>query len=461
MSIDYGIEWAYGEFRIARLKNGKVVESWKSPTPVTDLASLNEAMYEAAYHVDISRGGSVAIAYEDDLHTHEFLEVPPISNKDLTKFLIRRVEQDKPFQEKAAWRHHPVAKGTNVDGVILHLMPKYIVDAVMRICEEFYLMPKLLVPLTEIMSEYVPQLGVDHEEAVLMIALFDDRTQMLVSSGCGEILFVRELSYPWSPENSERLSVDINRTIGYTKQRIEGDLNNGWMMGENAEAARDDLLGRIDVELSYDEVAAQAEFWMTEVAALPQGLSSNFIPALARRSITGKTFLRAAVMMSGVTLFSALAISSSVELTLFQNQFEQGSVDDRLDDVRANLVLAQSDADFMKLEVAKLDILNVDSFNLPAIFLSHLGDLLPPELTLTAAEIAEEDGIWKIRLAGVSSVSLANSAEPLDKLEAALAHEPWNTEITESWTSSWMKQLESGSATQNGQIGFELRGQFR
>ena len=461
MSIDYGIEWAYGEFRIARLKQGQVVESWKSPIPVTDLASLNEAMYEAAYHVDISRGGTVAIAYEDDLHTHEFLEVPPLSSKDLNKFLVRRVEQDKPFKDEAAWRHHPVAKGTNVDGVILHLMPKYIVDAVIRICEEFYLMPKLLVPLTEIMSEYVPKLDNDPEEAVLMIALFDDRTQMLASSGCGEILFVRELSYPWTPDNSERLCVDINRTIGYTKQRIEGELTGAWMIGENAQAATRDLTNRIDVPLTYDEVAAQAEFWMTQVAELPQGLSSNFIPALARKSITGKTFLRAAVMMSGISILSALAFSGSIEYILIKNNVDQLALSRNISALETDLARIQSNADFMKLESAKLDYLMVDSFNLPAIFLSHLGDILPAELTLTAAEITDQDGSWDVQLVGTSSVPLAEAAKPLERLERTLESAPWNTQITQSWESSWMKQLETGSATQAGEIGFEIRGQFR
>lgn len=461
MSIDYGIEWAYGEFRIARLKHGQVVESWKSPTPVTDLPSLNEAMYEAAYHVDISRGGSVAIAYEDDLHTHEFLEVPPLSHKDLDKFLIRRVVQDKPFEDEAAWRHHPVAKGTNVDGVILHLMPKYIVDAVMRICEEFYLKPKLLVPLTEIMSEYVPKLGKDDDEALLMIALFDDRTQMLISSGCGEILFVRELSYPWSPETSSRLSTDINRTIGYSKQRIEGELNQAYMIGENAKLAKEDLESRIDVELIYNELAAKAEFWMIQVAGLPQGLSSNFIPALARQSITGKTFLRAAVMMSGVTVLSAILLCGSIEYVLFKSGLDSASLSKDVLELEENLERMQTKVDFMKLESAKLDILNVDSFNLPAIFLSHLSELLPPELVLTKVEVTDQDGTWDIQLNGLSSVALSDSAPALAQLEKSLTGEPWNTQITQSWETSWMKQLNAGSATQENQIGFEIKGQFR
>ena len=461
MSIDYGIEWAYGEFRLARLRGGKVTQSWKSPTPVTDLASLNEAMYEAAYHVDISRGGSVAIAYEDDLHTHEFLEIPPLSNKDLNKFLSRRVEQDKPFEDEASWRHHPVSKGSNVDGVILHLMPKYIVEAVMRICQDYYLMPKLLVPLTEVMSEYVPKLGIDHDEAVLMIALFDDRTQMLVSSGCGEILFVRELSYPWSHENSERLATDVNRTIGYSKQRIEGDINKGWMIGENAEAATADLVGKIDVELSFDEVAAEAEFWMTQVAALPQALSSNFIPLLARRSITGKTFLRTAVMISGIAFISALTLSGIVEYIIYKSGLDDRELVAQIVNLESDLVDAQSELDVLMLESAKLDILNVDSFNLPAIFLSHLGDLVPAEITLTSVSIVQKQDAWEIDISGNSSTSLASAAEPLSRLEAALSAEPWNTEITESWQDSWMNQFESGAATKTGTIGFELTGAFR
>ncbi|MEL7537087.1 MAG: hypothetical protein AAFM91_08545 [Pseudomonadota bacterium] len=461
MSIDYGIEWAYGEFRISRLRGNEVVESWKSPRPVTDLTSLSEAMYEAAHHVDISRGGSVAIAYEDDLHTHEFLEVPPLSSKDLNRYLERHVEQHKPFAGDAAWRAHPVSRGKQHAGVLLHLMPKYIVDAVMRICEDFYLMPKLLVPLTEIMSEYVPKLDADPNHALLLIALFDDRTQMLLSSANGEILFVRELSYPWRPDTVERLTVDINRTVGYAKQRIGGDVTQAWLIGENVDTAKREMVGQIEVELGTDPIAAEPEFWMRQVAALPQNLPSNFIPVLARRSITSKTFMRAAVMMSAITVFTAVTFAGTVEWTMWHNDTDRQQLQHDISDLNDEFLHLTSEVELMNIEKTKLDILNIDAFNLPAIFLSHLSDLVPEGLVLTKAEVIRGEHSWDIVLQGKSVVSLGEVAPLLAEFQRRLAGEPWNTRIVVSWEKAWMAQLQQGLASQSGDVGFEIRGQFQ
>ena len=461
MSIDYAIEWAYGEFRIARLRGKVVAESWKSPRPVTDLKSLSEAMYEAAHHVDISRGGSVAIAYEDDLHTHEFLEVPPLTSKDLKTYLGRHVEQNKPFEGEAAWRAHRVSRGKQHAGVLLHLMPKYIVDAVMRICEDFYLAPKLLVPLTEIMSEYVPKLDTDPGHALLLIALFDDRTQMLLSSASGEILFVRELSYPWRADTVDRLTVDINRTIGYARQRIGGDVTQAWLIGEHVDQAKQDMVGHLEVDIASDPVAAEPEFWMRQVAGLPQNLASNFIPTLARRSITSKTFMRAAVLMSAITVTLSAGFAASVEWIINRHAPDQTQLHHDISDLNDELLHLTSEVELMNIEKTKLDILNIDAFNLPAIFLSHLSDLVPEGLVLTKAEVVRSPQSWDIVLSGKSVVSLAEVAPLLAEFERRLTGEPWNTRIVVSWEKAWMAQLRQGLASQSGDVGFEIRGQFR
>ena len=460
MSIDYGIEWAYGEFRIAKFGAGDIHSSWKAPYPVTDLASLSAAMREAAHHVDISRGGSVAIAYEDDLHTHEFLEIPVMSKRDLKKFLERRVEQDKPFDGPAEWRAHPVRRN-GVNGVLLHLMPKEILDAVLRICEEFYLLPKLLVPLTEIMSEFVPSLETESGKALLLIALFDDRTQMLVSSGDGEILFVRELSYAWTPESSGRLVIDINRTIGYARQRIGGAISQAWVLGERAEQASAMLDDQIDATIQYDERAIAPEFWMQQVAALPQNLVSNFVSLMARRSVSTKTLVRGGIMMAAVTALAAIVTAVVIEVTIFSHLSDIQATNTRIEERREQLDALKAQAELLSIEASKLDLLNVDAFNLPALFLSHLGEMVPPGLILTEVTVTHGNRNWDVVLRGRSMVALDELAPLLAQLQARITAEPWHAVVTQSWETAWLEQLRGGQAVQVGDAGFEIRGQLR
>ena len=462
MNIDYGIEWAYGEFRIARLKGGKVVESWKSPQPVTDLFSLNSAMQEACHHIDITRGGSVAIAYEDDLHTHEFLELPPMSAKDLRRYIARHVDNDKPFDAPASFRYHPVAHGENrQDGVLLHLMPGYIVDAVIRICEDFYLTPKLLVPLTEIMSEYVRSKGRTDDQSLLLIALFDDRTQMVISSARGDILFVRELSYPWNASNEQRLATDINRTVGYARQRIGTRIGGAWLIGELATAARDSLESLIETSLDLDAETAAPEFWMTEVAALPLRLESNFIPTLARSSFSFRTFMRTAIAMCAATWLGALGFFLTVEYNISQHLRDRRDVAEDIARMQDRLARKNAEIDAMQNQKNTLDLLNVDAFNFPALFLSHLGDIVPDGLVLVEAEVTRIEDGWNIALAGQSQLSLPQIAPQLMTLQGNLTGDPWHARITTSWEDTWMQQLDGGSAVADGDIGFEIRGRFQ
>jgi hypothetical protein len=462
VSIDYGIEWAYGEFRIARLKGKTVVESWKSPRPVTDLDSLSAAMREACDHLDISRGGSVAIAYEDDLHKHEFLEVPPLSRSDMRKFVARHVDNNKPFDDPATFRYHSISRGDKKqDGVLLHLMPRYVVDAVIRICEDFYLTPKLMVPLTEIMSEYVRSMHSDDDQSLLLIALFDDRTQMVISSASGDILFVRELTYPWSEATEQRLVTDINRTIGFAKQRIGTRIGGAWLIGELATSAKASLCTQIETSLDQDAATKVPEFWMTQVAALPLRLESNFVPTLARSSISYKTFMRTAVAMVGVTAVGAVAFAATVEYTIVNHLNDQAQIERDIETMRTELARKNAQIESMQNQKSTLDLLNVDAFNLPALFLSHLGDLVPPDLVLTKAAVTRSGEGWDISLQGRTTLSLQRVAPELATLQFNLTDDPWHAIITRSWEETWIRQLDAGSATSDGEIGFEIEGRFQ
>ncbi|MEL7022138.1 MAG: hypothetical protein AAGL69_00135 [Pseudomonadota bacterium] len=460
MSIEFAIEWAYGEFRIARMRGPEVLQSWKSPTSVNDLNDLSAALAAAADVVELGRGGSVAIAYEDDLHTHEFLELPPMSRRDRVRYLQRYVDNNKPFDGAAEWRAHPV-KRNRVNGVLLHLMPKYICDGLMRVCAEFYLVPKIFVPLTEIMSRFVPSLEREEDNAILLLALFDNRTQMLISDDNGEILFVRELSYPWTAETNGRLVLDINRTIGYSKQRIGGMISEAWILGPNAAEVSDALTDRIDAKVQYNAAAAKPAFWMQQVVSLPVSLHSNFVSLLARGSISGKTVVRAGLLVTSILLLAAFGVGATVEYAIWRHQPDVASLTTQIEERRQEIQLLQMDVARMDAEAKKLDILNLNAFNLPGLFLSRLWEIVPSGLIVTEVRIAKTGEFWSVDLEGRSNETLGAIAPLLVKLETNLSSAPWNAEIVQSWETAWMQQLEQGLAANGSEVGFLVRGQLQ
>ena len=457
----YAISWIYGEFRIARLKQGNVVESWLAPYAVHDLASLSRAMADCATQVDLGRGGDVAIAYEDDLHTHEFFNVPSMARKDLEKLLQRKVEQNKPFRDEAAWCYHEARHSEQEEGILLHLLPQRIVDAVIRICQEFYLTPKRMVPLTEIVSETITRYGVADDNMAAVVALFEHRTEIVVTLGNGETLFVRELSYASGDDNHQRLATDINRTIQYCKQQFGRPVEDVWLLGQTAEHAWRQMHRSLPVRVFADENSLDPLYWALEVAALPDRLSANFIPLLARKKINRALFARLALWAAPVTATAALTLAVMIELDVQQAaasrdalQAEQAGLQQRISSLQS--LISRRDQ-----SMQKLSLLQADNRNLPALFVSHLGDLLPPGLTLLHSTIRRDQGEWEIRLQGESRQSLQQMVSVLQDFENRLQQPPWNITISQGWKQGWYRQLQSGGATLATAPDFELRGWLR
>ncbi len=457
----FGIEWIYGEFLISRFAGGRVVERWQAPYAVSDLKSLGQAMHDASEHIDLPRGGDVAIAYEDDLHTHEFLEGPPLRKRDLEKHLALRVEQGKTFEGPAAWCYHPAKPGDKMDGVLLHLMPREVVEAVIRICGEYYLTPKRLVPLTEIISEHVPKLEAEAQEVLLLIAVFAERVQLVVAYGDGAVLFVRELQYSWQNDNIDRLVLDINRTIGYVKQRISLRPDRAWIMGEHAERVVDAFQRDLDCQVEVDRGSTGADFWMEEVADLPQRLDSNFVPRLARRAVSRKSLMRAAVL-TGFSLFGAAALLGGlVQWLVATRALDAEKIGADIAGLEQDILQMEEELRVFDVEQLRLNQLTADAFNLPALFLSHLGDIVPDGLVLLHANVIREEHHWRLELAGTSSLPFDLAPAEFALLESRLTAAPWNAEVTESWRDTWMEQLKSGGAANDGAVGFRITGRLR
>ena len=454
----YAISWVYGEFRMVQMHKGEPDQRWTADFPVNDLTSLARAMTCASEYIDLTHGGELAIAYEDDLHTHKFFEVPNISKKDLEKLLQRKVENNKLFEEKAAWCYHEAKHGDDEEGILLHLLPKEIVDTTVRICQEFYLTPRRLVPLTEVISEYVLTFEPDPQDVLIIVALFTERTEIVITLGSGEVLFVRELPYAGKGDELPRLITDINRTIRYSRQRFGSNVNDTWLLGEQADEIHANIESEIEAEIRYDETSLDPIFWAMEVANLTGQLSANFIPMLARRRINKTLLLRASVWLFGVTLLAAIGIGASVEYAVAQQSINENRILASIETSKSEIEHIENLIDSANRRKQKLQLLQADAQNLPALFVSYLGDITPEGLTLTHSEVGLQNETWKISLKGVSHVPLSDSALVLSDLESSLSGDPWNITIVKNWKTSWYEQLSSGGAASGGQVGFEITG---
>ena len=456
--FQFSISWIYGEFRIARMQQGFTLERWTAPFPVHDLQSLNQALLGASEHMDLSRGGDLTITYEDDLHTHSFFDVPNMSKKDLEKSLLRKVEQNKPFKEKAAWCYHEAKHNEDEEGILLHIMPQHIVDAIVRLCQEFYLTPRQLVPLTEVVSSVTQTYKADDKDILVIAALFNERTEILVTVGDGEVLFVRELPYSGFEEDPQRLITDINRTIRYAKQKYRKAVNDIWLIGENTEQIIEVIDPQIEGNLHFDANGLDPFYWVGEVAKLKGQLSANFIPLLAQKQINRTLFYRAALVALPIIALAAVATVTTVEYALAKQSAETEHIFVEIDQLTNEINRIENLIFRGEQSQQKLELLQGSAHNLPALFVNHLGDIVPAGITLTSVGVRNIDNEWRIEMQGKSDFGLNQTAKVLREFENKLTQSPWNISITKSWKSSWYGQLQAGAASTNGQLAFELEG---
>lgn len=461
MSISYGISWIYEEFQAARLNNGKCVERWSSAEPVNNLEDFEKALTTAVEILEMHKGGDIAVAYESDEHVHLFLDIPPMSVRDLEKYLERRVEQEKTFKEKAAWAYRATRHGDKGEGVLLHIMPAAIRDTIMRLCDRHGLVPRHLVALTDVMAQHFEDISDKRSKNVLLVALFESRVEMVVVTGEGEALLVRELGFHWKDGNMERLRKDLERTLLYAKQRFGGSGSSVRIMGVDAIVAADKLQPHFSISLEADKDSIDPLFWASEVSSLARKTKSNFIPLMMQRSITGRQLLRLGSRMTVTATVVAVTVLVLVELLIVK----YGRLDP--DIAQKTLELEQRKAkwkhEFSKLSESqrRLDHLAGETASLPTWFFSSLGSLTSDEVLLNGVALEKHGSQWRFMLKGEVNASLADAATSLKDLELALSDEPWNAAVSNEWEQIWVEQLTKGRATENGLIGFQLEGHIR
>ena len=457
----HAISWIYGEFRIARFVRGKLVEEFAPDYLVETPTDFVRALREAKKHISLKGKGNVSVVHEHDQHIHSFLNVPTMRKRDLQKYLQRKVDQEKTDDGEFAWCYHEAKHKEGGDGILLHMLPKRIVDTTIVTCSAMGLVPHRYVPLTEIVSAYLPTLGYKNDDVILIIALFSERTEIIVSTGEGEVFFVRELGFGTQHKLKERLGLDISRTVRYTKQQTGKTIREARIIGYRPDDILESLEDALNIEVYLDESSNDPYFWAHQSAHLPAHLSANFISVFAQRNITQESVKRA-----GVWLSLGLAVSAAFITASAANTYQERS--DRL--LELNRTSNALDYELQKLQdtmtlseqkLNRLRALRSNSLNMPSIFLLHLSKLIPSIVVLKNVHIQSEDTGWQVQIQGVAIDSIENVPLFLETFESKLQASPWNMTIVESWKYAWFDQFKNGALATGKPASFEITGTLR
>ena len=458
---NYAISWLYGEFRIARFVRGELDAQWASEELVNSQAGLMRALDQACNHMDLTVKGDVTVVHEHDLHTHDYLEVPAMKKRDLEKFLHRKVEQNKVFEEEAAWCYHKVRHQGGKEGVLLHQLPRGIVDSTVDACTAAGLAPKRYVPLTEIVSDYLPTTEIEPQQMVLVLACFDERVEIILALGDGEALFVRELNYGAKAELVERLVTDVNRTVKYTRQQVGRPVDIAWVMGHPEWQVVEGLRDGVEVPVHFDAEAADPNFWSLWATRLSGKLSANFISVFEQKDISIEMFRRVGVYATSWMLIIAATLTAFTSALVAHRNDQMAKIEIRSKEVEAAISLKEILLSDLQTQQEHLNRLRATSQNLPSLLLLHLSQLTPSEVILTNVAVNQSPEGWTLELQGRVHGDMRHGARVLAGFEEAISEPPWEITIDRSFKQTWMEQFRQGKMGGEVPAGFQIAGSLQ
>ena len=452
-----GISWLFGDFRVVRFQRGKVIGVYHAAEPVLDLPGFNHALAEAHAVLRLP-AGAIALTYIGDDSSHMSFEAPPMTAPDLERYVTRRVDQEKNFTGPAAHVFRVVSDERESTGktVLVHFAPRHIVSAIIRICEEYFLNVRYLIPLAELGAK----LGVEgdtNSQDVLVTAIYlEGRAVLSVVRAEVGVVFTRTINCGEAGDAAARLAAEISRTVLFAKQKVGKSINAVCLLTAGGDF-REQVVGQIEIPVRDVHLDDPAFVWPRAACTHATRDIDNLVPRFRQRVSSRRAVTRTAMFAAAALWIGALVVVSSI-------QYVSRSVVER--SARAVTALPELEIEVGELEARiaadtqlreRLRQLTPTLAPVPIAFMSQVGSLLTDDLTMTRTAITYNDEHWRVVFEGISNATLGTTLPRIERLVANLERAPWSAWVDPSWRQIWLQQLRSGAAA-DGQIGFALEG---
>jgi len=441
-----GVNWVEGELHCVYMDGTKTLGTWIASTPVHELAEFNMAIRDICSTLRVKQGTQLAMSYESHLLSHPFIHLPIMKRNDLEKVLYRRAEQEKVFDGVASWswtRTLPAKEGA---GVLLHLLPRLLRNAVVRICEEFYLTPVQMVPLSEVMGLHLASLANGDDQFHLLVALFDNQMEIMVARGDGTLLFLRDISSGWNGD-ANRVKQEVDRTILYAKQQFGVEITTVWIAGEGTETVPDSINDAVNAEVLADPLVASALDWAQVVTTLPRQLTCNFIPWYVQQRPRRRMVLHGGLAAAALLLLMTIATVVMVEMMIVDHREDGEITQKEMVRLQGELLTIQQKSAALQEERRRLQMFQqLDRPQAPLLFLRHLAMADPHGVVLHKLEVTTRGAQWPFMLQGVAGADPNQGLEQIDLLERQLARPPLAITISLHGEQSWQRAVQQGDA---------------
>jgi hypothetical protein len=396
-----GIAWLHGTLQATVFRRQAAGGSWASPTPIHTVEEFEAALDVALKALEFS-GAEVFLVLEHDLFVHQAEYAPAFSDSAARAYLRGRIERYEKEREPVLWISQRTVSARQEAAFLLHLLPSAFYGRLngcllARRLDLTRILP-LVVPLQLILeSGSTPK-----DQPVLVVAEAGDATTLMVSRANGELVFARTMLARWDSD-SERIAVEVNRSLLYAKQQFGAVVEHIQLLGAVVEKAQADVRARCGANKQVTVRSTNVVDWLQAVARLSQRHPVNLVVGYVGRK-RRKQFLRRALLAGcwlGFGLMTLKAWSragdwreerhrlASLEASQVELNTERTHLEQR------NAAVAHQSEIIRQTVDQRLPAV-------PARFLAYLGGVRPPEIQFndfsTKWDPATEK--WTFRLEG-------------------------------------------------------------
>jgi Tfp pilus assembly protein PilN len=431
-----GISWLNGQFKAVSVHRGFVEATWER-AGVTDGPEHFDAFIREAVHETGYRGQTVTLVLGHARLVQQLVDLPPVKGKKLQKVIQRQAKQQKMFPGDASWASQACPPGKAAQRMVLHLLPKQLVNHLVLGCKRNGLRLAAIIPPSAVLHQQFAHLGLEKDEVGLLAAETAGSTTLCAGGSDGQILLARTLPGSWN-EDPQRLGVDLNRTALFISQQYSAPINRGlWIFGPGAEEKAEALQSHIQLPVDVSPVSDEPFYWATEALKLPLDSIPNLLSRELQEEPQRRIFATAIGVITALMIIASLLASSYFFAQARQEAASIAAMTRDAGRLRATKAELQAlDHELSrKKQVIKL-ILGERPPPVPAWFLAYLSETVPPELVVTNLHIVREEDHYKVQVAGTLQRGLPRSAnapvaDPVDVLKAKLAGPPFHLKIAE------------------------------
>jgi len=431
------VSWLNNQFKAVSVHRGKVLATWEKPGLYDGPDKFDEFIREAVRETGYT-GHTLSLVLAHPRLVQQMVDVPPVKGTALNKVIQRQAFQQKYFSGEAAYASQMLVSAKNSPRVLIHLFPRLVLNQFMLACRRNNLDLVSAIPASAALQQQLPALGLQKGDIVALVAETAGSTTVVICDGDGRLLLARSLQTSWT-EDAAKLAVDLNRTLLFTQQQYNLQVNRGLVIfGAGATEAAAVIQRQLQLPVKVSPVEYSPFFWATESLTVRPEVAPNFLSPELQKAPQRRIFAKI------VGAASILLLAGSAALTYYslkqarQEQATMTAMKEQVTKMEAReIVLDQLDAEMGRKQQAIQLVLGDKPPPKPAWLLAYLGQIVPADLVVTNFTVKREANYYRVRLGGTyQQASVTPNAPPIaasvEALKSQLATAPFHLRILET-----------------------------